>query len=153
MIFCCRGGIARWSRSGRDWVVTDLVSKNGTYLDGQEIGRHLLSDGESVRIGNTVITFCVSGRDGDRGRGGGDAMKKPNKGRPRPTDPFEALSATVSGFDYVKSLAQRNERLGSKPRMSLVVPQPPAAVAIHCRGRSPCPAIRRRTCPTMSIRC
>ena len=39
-------------------------------------------------------------------------MSKPNKGRPRPADPFEALNETVSGFDYVKSLTQRNERLG-----------------------------------------
>jgi pSer/pThr/pTyr-binding forkhead associated (FHA) protein len=110
----------RIEQEGREWVVADLVSKNGTYLNGQEIGRHVLSDGEAVRIGKTVITFRVGVLPRERG---GAAMNKPNQGRQRPADPFEALNETVSGFDYAKSLTQRSERLGSKPRMNLAVPQ------------------------------
>src|ERR1700691_2511581 len=44
---------------GSNWVIADLVSKNGTFLNGQKIGRHVLSDGEALRIGKTVVTFCV----------------------------------------------------------------------------------------------
>ena len=132
--------LSRWhcrvEPQGRGWQLTDLASKNGTFINGREIGRHVLSDGDAVRIGKTVMTFCVGVLTSSRG---GAAMKKPNKGRPRPTDPFEALSATVSGFDYVKSLEQRNERLGAKKRMSDIPPQVPGALEPSTRHSRPTP--------------
>jgi len=110
-------------QDGENWVISDLVSKNGTYLNGQEIGRHVLGDGEALRIGKTIVTFCV----GTMKVRGGAAMNRPNPFRQRPADPFESLAATVSGFDYAKSLAQRSERLGAKPRI-IIPPQAPVPV-------------------------
>jgi hypothetical protein len=110
--------------AGPNWVVSDLMSKNGTFLNGQEIGRHMLGDGEALRMGKTIVTFCA----GTLEVRGGAAMNRPNPFRQRPADPFESAAATVSGFDYAKSLAQRNERLGSKPRI-VIPPQAPVADA------------------------
>lgn len=119
-------------QDGSNWVLSDLVSRNGTYLGGQEIGRHVLSDGDALRIGKTVLTY----RMGTMPVRGGRAMNKPNPFRQRPADPFESLAATVSGFDYAKSLAQRSERLGAKPRFA-AAPQAPVSTG----GTSPATAL------------
>src|SRR5688500_10804495 len=48
------------SESGQPvWIVTDLHSKNGTFLRGQKIETHTLKDGEELRIGRTRLTFMA----------------------------------------------------------------------------------------------
>ena len=76
-------------QEGREWVVIDLVSKNGTYLNGQEIGRHVLGDGEAVRIWKDR-DHLPRGRDAPVR--GGAAMNKPateGRARLRPIRFFE----------------------------------------------------------------
>jgi pSer/pThr/pTyr-binding forkhead associated (FHA) protein len=105
---------------GAGWTLTDLASKNGTFLNNMEVGRHRLKDGETVNIGKTAVTFCAGKMERRRG---GKAMDKPNKPRPRPADPWASLHDTMSGFDYVKALAeQKKQKVGGRRRMTDEMP-------------------------------
>lgn len=42
---------------GDDWIVDDLGSTNGTWLNGQRIGKQRLSPGDRVEIGETVFVL------------------------------------------------------------------------------------------------
>ncbi len=39
------------------WMLKDLNSKNGTYVNGQQVSRVLLNDGDEVQIGETRMAF------------------------------------------------------------------------------------------------
>jgi predicted component of type VI protein secretion system len=72
------------------WVISDLGSKNGTFVDEKRIDRHTLDDGDVVRIGKTSVCFRA-----------GEFVPAPAGNRPpdiRPVDPIEALAGTVAGF-------------------------------------------------------
>jgi hypothetical protein len=42
---------------GGDYVLTDLGSTNGTIVNDEPVGEHVLSDGDRITIGNTVLEF------------------------------------------------------------------------------------------------
>ena len=75
------------------WVVTDLGSKNGTRIGGAHVTRETLRDGDVIRMGKTAVRFFA-----------GEFV--PAKDKPqtpqtqRPADPFEALSGTISDFEF-----------------------------------------------------
>ncbi len=48
---------ARFTFSNRGLVVEDLDSRNGTYVSGRQIGRHVVVPGDVVTIGPYSITF------------------------------------------------------------------------------------------------
>jgi predicted component of type VI protein secretion system len=83
----------RFERDGKSWVVTDLGSKNGTFIDGQKIDRHVLDDADIIRAGRTRFIF----------RAGAFVPPPPDvierKAARRPADPIEALSGTMMGFE------------------------------------------------------
>ena len=85
----------RLEPSGENWIVTDLGSKNGTYLGYRPITRHQLKDGDELRLGRTRMTFKAGAFEpaptGTRRR---DIV--------RPADPTEALAGTVAGFLLVE---------------------------------------------------
>lgn len=100
------------------WVALDLGSKNGTYLGNKQISRHVLGDGDTLRLGpRTRVVFNAgefqpnpleSSREVSR------AMAS------RPIDPHEALQGTVSGFLLVEpGEAELDPRMARAPR-----PQP-----------------------------
>jgi predicted component of type VI protein secretion system len=74
------------------YLLQDLDSRNGTFLNGQSTPRRLLKDGDLVRAGRTRIVY----RSG--------TLKLPTHGIARPgnasraADPHEALAGTVSAF-------------------------------------------------------
>src|SRR5205809_3909307 len=73
---------------GSYWVIADLGSKNGTWLKGQRITRHVLADGEVLRMGKIQLCF----------RGGVFIPAPPGQVKPpgtRAADPKEALAGTV----------------------------------------------------------
>jgi hypothetical protein len=77
------------------WVVTDLGSKNGTYIGYRQVTRHTLKDGDELRIGRTRVTFKA---------GAFEPAAPGTKRREivRPADPTEALAGTVAGFILVE---------------------------------------------------
>jgi hypothetical protein len=42
---------------GGEYVLTDLGSTNGTIVNEEPVGEHVLSDGDRITIGNTVLEF------------------------------------------------------------------------------------------------
>lgn len=50
----------RISHDGRDWVLEDLQSANGTYRNEERIDRVKLVDGDVIRVGKTEMTFSVA---------------------------------------------------------------------------------------------
>jgi len=42
---------------GGEYVLTDLGSTNGTIVNDEPVGEHILSDGDRITIGNTVLEF------------------------------------------------------------------------------------------------
>jgi len=51
------GKHARMSRLGAAWVIEDLNSKNGTWVEGERVQRRPLADGEVVVVGHTALVF------------------------------------------------------------------------------------------------
>src|SRR3954462_3796226 len=50
----CRIGL---DESNGTWSVQDLGSKNGSWINGEEVQFSVLKDGTSVRIGKTTVRF------------------------------------------------------------------------------------------------
>src|SRR5439155_7106136 len=48
---------AELRRAAGLWLLEDAGSKNGTFVDGERIERHVLRDGERVEIGRTFFLF------------------------------------------------------------------------------------------------
>lgn len=44
------------------WEVRDLQSSNGTLVNGRTIRQHLLSNGDRVEIGSTLLIFTGTGQ-------------------------------------------------------------------------------------------
>lgn len=43
--------------SDGSYKLTDLSSGNGTYVNGQRVGEHLLKSGDRIQVGNTYFVF------------------------------------------------------------------------------------------------
>jgi pSer/pThr/pTyr-binding forkhead associated (FHA) protein len=41
------------------WVLTDLDSETGTFLNGKKIFRNELKDGDKIRIGDTILQIKI----------------------------------------------------------------------------------------------
>ncbi|HEY8665884.1 MAG TPA: FHA domain-containing protein, partial [Tepidisphaeraceae bacterium] len=86
---------------GTAWRIVDLQSKNGTRLGWEKIGRHILREGDTLRIGRTYLTFYA-----------GAFVPAPQGARKpkmvRPADPHEALTGTVTGFVFVDADVHAN---------------------------------------------
>ena len=48
---------------GRDFVLEDLQSTNGTFVNERRVTRHMLQDGDVVTVGNHTLVFEAGGRD------------------------------------------------------------------------------------------
>lgn len=112
----------RIERRGRDWIVTDLSSKNGTYIeDGssrRRIAQHILREGFRLRMGKTVVSFC----EGKLSKADAE-WRGPNKSRP--SEPSTTLAATVTGFEFTRPSKLRHlDRALPFPQ-----PSPPDPVA------------------------
>jgi diguanylate cyclase (GGDEF)-like protein len=52
---------ARVEQTGEGWLLRDLDSTNGTYVNDAPIREHLLHDGDRVKIGNAIFKFLTGG--------------------------------------------------------------------------------------------
>ncbi|MHB8644962.1 MAG: FHA domain-containing protein [Thermomicrobiales bacterium] len=51
---------ARFRGTGGRWILDDLESMNGSYVNGQRIrGSHPLADGDTVQLGRVVLQFML----------------------------------------------------------------------------------------------
>jgi predicted component of type VI protein secretion system len=100
------------------WIVEDLGSKNGTKLDGESITRHVLRDGEVIRIGRSQICFHAGPFMPLRS----DAPRRDV----RPADPIDALAGTVCGFQVFDM--EEDSRVSGFP---IPQPRPPEPVSFR----------------------
>jgi pSer/pThr/pTyr-binding forkhead associated (FHA) protein len=107
------GRHARVFREGKHYVVEDLNSTNGTFVNEKPIARHTLFEGDVVLVGRHSLVFSLAGGDqapiaaGDAERiGGKQTLSGLNSGRPSqmhvvvpktaiPTPPARAGSVRV----------------------------------------------------------
>lgn len=52
---------ARIVNTGKSWVIRDLGTTNGTYVNDQPIDEHVLSHGDLVKVGRTIFKFLSTG--------------------------------------------------------------------------------------------
>ena len=57
------GRHARVFREGDHYVIEDLKSTNGTFINEKPVARHTLADGDVILIGKHALTFSVEGGD------------------------------------------------------------------------------------------
>jgi transcriptional regulator with PAS, ATPase and Fis domain len=55
---------ARFSIHNGSWIVTDLSSRNGTFVNGHRVDRAPLVDGDQIRMGDAIFKFVSDGADG-----------------------------------------------------------------------------------------
>jgi len=48
---------------GDQWMVADLGSSNGTFVNGSRIERRPLSEGDEIKIGDIVLRFIARGEE------------------------------------------------------------------------------------------
>lgn len=48
---------SRIQRHGEEYIIVDLHSSNGTYVNGQKIDEYVLAPGDEVQIGDTILQF------------------------------------------------------------------------------------------------
>ena len=99
---------------GDRWVLVDLNSRNGTFVNFERISRCPLTDGDRILIGRTVISFHIREfATAERERLAQAAVIDQKVNEPatdRPVDPFEALSGTVADFKFESEFAPLIER-------------------------------------------
>jgi pSer/pThr/pTyr-binding forkhead associated (FHA) protein len=66
---------ARIDRTGSDYILTDLQSTNGTFVNDQKVASHKLVHGDNIVIGKHVLLFVVT--EADKVEGGAKDTKFP----------------------------------------------------------------------------
>jgi pSer/pThr/pTyr-binding forkhead associated (FHA) protein len=72
------------------WIVSDLNSRNGTYINSEKITRHVLTDGDVLRMGKIQVCFKIGAFIAPPA----DIVKREK----RAADPIDASAGTVMGF-------------------------------------------------------
>lgn len=62
---------ARIDAVGNDYILTDLQSTNGTFINDKRIVSHKLSNGDNIIVGKHVILFTVTGAEVVEGKAAG----------------------------------------------------------------------------------
>jgi hypothetical protein len=54
---------ARIDKTGTDYILTDLQSTNGTYVNDEKVISHKLKHGDNIQVGKHVLIFLSSDKD------------------------------------------------------------------------------------------
>lgn len=66
---------ARIDAAGSDYILTDLQSTNGTFVNDNKVVSHKLAHGDNVAVGKHIILFVGTGQEASiPGAGGGQKM-------------------------------------------------------------------------------
>jgi hypothetical protein len=116
----------RVERDGEHWVVTDLGSRNGTFVNRTKVERHVLNDGDEFEIGDTRVTFFdrpLTERPKDPMAAG---LVDSGRGRAvtaGPVDPGESLSGTR----FASHATPRSARRSHEGDLTITGHLPPTA--------------------------
>jgi len=103
-------------RTPGGFVISDLQSRNGTLVNGREITRHALEDGDLIRMGRTRLTYRTGNIELPT-----HSLATP-KMRQRPPTPVECLASTVVAFEFQDSEAPVQPANQTYPRPQPVRP-------------------------------
>lgn len=88
---------------GNSFVLIDLSSSNGTFVNGSRISTHMLQDGDEIQIGLLVYVFRVLEPAGDMS----EAMKKlEHDTRKMATSEMPALQCDLPAHDFSGVIGQ-----------------------------------------------
>ena len=62
---------ARIDKAGTDFILTDLQSTNGSFVNNQKIVSHKLVHGDNIRIAKHIILFVTA----EKGKAGAESQK------------------------------------------------------------------------------
>lgn len=57
---------ARLEKEGEGWVIVDLSSTNGTYVNGNKVDQHKLIPGDEIRIGGTTLIYRTAAEPAEK---------------------------------------------------------------------------------------
>ncbi|GEM_PF-1526709 len=90
-----------FERRGEEWIVADMESRNGTFLNGKRVGAANLSQGDIVVLGATALLFRQ--RSGDEPESSAtQVVLYPNEWRAGPDDLIESeagMAGEARGWD------------------------------------------------------
>lgn len=111
----------RFFFDGRVYMVQDLESKNGTYLNGQLLREaRMLRPGDKIRLGDVAVTFHLDNRDANvPADARGPATKPDVAPAPRPSAAAEAAEAEAA--------RERREQVAAHARAVQSEPAGPGA--------------------------
>jgi pSer/pThr/pTyr-binding forkhead associated (FHA) protein len=70
---------AKIKLEGKKFVIHDLASSNGTFVNDGQVYRQVLSDGDRIRMGETEFTFIEVQEKGEGGKPATGKSKKRQK--------------------------------------------------------------------------
>jgi pSer/pThr/pTyr-binding forkhead associated (FHA) protein len=87
------------------WIVRDLDSTNGTFVNGQRVSERALRTGDRIEIGSDSITFCEVGveLEGQGASAAGEAQTMMVE-RPVPGESFQGSLAEIPPFAVLQIL-------------------------------------------------
>ena len=89
--------------AGDGFLLRDLASTNGTFVNGERVSERRLRPGDRIQIGTSTITFCQLGASADRGTERGEAQTVLTE-RPAFSDVFQGDLAEIPPFAVLQIL-------------------------------------------------
>jgi pSer/pThr/pTyr-binding forkhead associated (FHA) protein len=121
-------------KRGAAFVVQDMNSANGTYVNGKKVGEHSLNDNDQIVVGKYVLTFKAAG-----GAGGAPApavSRAPAADRIVP----DSLNTYMMDGNKIKERIdemRRDELAKAAPAPAALAPAAPAAPAAAAPSERP----------------
>jgi pSer/pThr/pTyr-binding forkhead associated (FHA) protein len=86
------------------YVVRDLGSTNGTFVNGEQVREHALRPGDRIQIAGSTITFCRVASDAEMSEPAHSDDKTVLRERPIPGDVFQGDLAEIPTFAVLQIL-------------------------------------------------
>jgi predicted component of type VI protein secretion system len=117
-------------RRGNTYILQDMNSANGTYVNGRKIGEHYLNDGDEILIGKHALTF----------RSVGTAILSPRPQSSTDLGP-EPMHTYMMEGDQIRERLAEMRAAGGPPDARTTPPQPVPAPPSGPSGSGPRRAI------------
>lgn len=110
---------ARIVRDGSGWIAEDLKSSNGTFVNGEQVERHHLNEGDEIAIGKYIITFSESGVPAE------STAQDEAAAQAAPIGGGDALNTMAMDGDAIrKRLQQMHKEKGTEAGQATAMPAP-----------------------------